>query len=231
MCHIFTIACSQNSDCVGARSSRNPLLWVKSEATAHSSPKQENSQTIICIEGSEKFQEEERNDNNENKPSGGEEKIGRGGRHLPSDGDPDLEPASSSSLQNNATGAKMALMSRIIPISKKSSQVVPSSDNQDGTVLIAVVDDLSPSLPAEGIFMDETGCQSPCLHSVKKGVKDSGVTTPPLTTGVFEIKEEGSTESVEEVCRICHDNPSRMTLLSPCLCKGNHCTWGFHPKK
>lgn len=34
------------------------------------------------------------------------------------------------------------------------------------------------------------------------------------------VKPTQSYDSYEEVCRICHDNPSKLELISPCLCKG-----------
>lgn len=34
------------------------------------------------------------------------------------------------------------------------------------------------------------------------------------------VKAANSYDSYEEVCRICHDNPSKLELISPCLCKG-----------
>ncbi|CAL8143256.1 unnamed protein product [Orchesella dallaii] len=35
------------------------------------------------------------------------------------------------------------------------------------------------------------------------------------------VKPTQSYDSYEEACRICHDNPSKLELISPCLCKGS----------
>jgi len=52
-------------------------------------------------------------------------------------------------------------------------------------------------------------------HTVTKPSREE------LTRGSeIKLRPAGSYDSYEEVCRICHDNPAKQQLITPCLCKG-----------
>ncbi|CAG7832029.1 unnamed protein product [Allacma fusca] len=123
-------------------------------------------------------------------------------------------------VESNAavpSSSKVPFVSRILPISRKSSQVVPSHGYNDQSSVVSI--EVIPG--SEIITTTEVE-----LHSLKssspdeKKMSESRAHNSPIVVTV-EPKDEAFIETGDDVCRICHDNPSRMTLLSPCLCKGS----------
>ncbi len=93
------------------------------------------------------------------------------------------------------------------------NKVAPAPDD----VLITVEDAPGPSNssnnnnPETGVSVDSgSGCRS-----------ESGASAEtPGSEPVMACRGSRSYDSYEEVCRICHDTPSKMDIITPCLCKG-----------
>lgn len=69
--------------------------------------------------------------------------------------------------------------------------------------------------PAADLENNRSIQQEALQSSAYAGSSHQDTTTPPVPA-----RPTQSYDSYEEVCRICHDNPSKMELISPCLCKG-----------
>lgn len=123
-------------------------------------------------------------------------------------------------------GGIMQLISGTNKVAPAGTPVNPNDSATVGAVLMLIPkksdavcvnipeqQDLENNLWVENQLEQRAGCSNGCVPgtSASQCRSDHGVTT---------VKTTPSYDSYEEVCRICHDNPSKMELISPCLCKG-----------
>jgi hypothetical protein len=68
------------------------------------------------------------------------------------------------------------------------------------------------------IQVDTSPCHSVCGYHQRNNVCDHGRVMKGDTC--VTVHHNISDESMENICRICHDSPSSEKLITPCMCKG-----------
>ncbi|OXA56357.1 E3 ubiquitin-protein ligase MARCH2 [Folsomia candida] len=160
------------------------------------------------------IQPEMQNNNNNLQQQQTHQESEVGGKNLPrqkSFSTDAIRPESSPTESTNSSNLKNYIFQgRLF----RKIKVTPSNTSTcDATKTVVVQDVLltqSPALCASGqgnILMGRRLCST---GGCKMG-----------ETCINVINVSGSTDSLENICRICHDSPSSEKLIKPCLCKGS----------
>lgn len=123
-----------------------------------------------------------------------------------------VAPAELSNANTESTGLPTTTVGAVLMLIPKKSECVcvdgPSSSNGAG----AADSENNRAVQQEGL---QASADPNCKNVGSNHQQDT--VAPPVPV---PARPTQSYDSYEEVCRICHDNPSKMELISPCLCKG-----------
>ncbi|ODN01390.1 E3 ubiquitin-protein ligase MARCH3 [Orchesella cincta] len=125
----------------------------------------------------------------------------------------------SSGCQDECPGGIMQLITGTN--NKVAPAANPDSVQTVGAVLMiipkkseSVCVDLQQQDEQNNSFQENQNCA--CNTTAGNVLVDNAVPEPDSA-----LRPSQSYDSYEDVCRICHDNPSKLELISPCLCKGS----------